>query len=117
MTNFVHEEYLLTHVALGFNNEPLTNATLIEVRVTIYKADNTVVSGVNNQVMAWNPVPTWSMKAGNATITGTGWWEYLWDTTGIAAGTYRAKVTLTGTTGGKNFEYLRIRLKADPLPV
>lgn len=117
MTNFVHEEYLLTHVALGFNNEPLTNLTLVEVKVTIYDAANAVVAGVNDQVMSWNPVPTWTVKVGAASVSGTGWWEFLWNTTGMTAGTYRAKVTLTGTTGGKNFEYLRIRLARDPLPV
>lgn len=117
MTNFAHEEYLLTHIALGFNNEPLTNATLIEVRVTIYDAAGDPVTGADNVVMTWNAVPSWSMRVGSATVTGTGWWEFLWNTTAVDSGSYRAKVTLTGTTGGKNFEYLRIRLKADPLPV
>lgn len=123
MTNFAGEEYLVTHIALGFDDEPLTNADIPSVVVTIYTVatdedgeplPDEALPDVTNQVMEWNASAAWSIRIGNRTITGEGWWQYLWDTkdSGITeGGTWVAKVTLTGVTGGKNVEFLRIRLK------
>lgn len=40
----------------------------------------------------------------------------IWDTTGVAAGTYKAKVVITTIDGLSSWEYHRIRLKIDPHP-
>lgn len=123
MTNFAGEEYLITHVALGFSEEPLTDADIPEVRVTVYAVTqdeagdplpDEPLTDVTDQLMEWNADAVWSIRIGNRTITGQGWWEYLWDTADsdiTEGGTYSAKVVLTGVTGGKNAEFLRIRLK------
>lgn len=41
-------------------------------------------------------------------------WEYLWDTSAVSSGTYKAKVRVEGVDGGSNWEYRRIRLARDP---
>lgn len=120
MTNNAGEEYLITHIALGFNDEPLTDADLVSVKVTVFEvmedpAPPVALTSVTDQDLMWNPTPAWSIRVGNRTISGQGWWQYLWDTDGLEGGTYKARVTLEGVTGGKNFETLRIRLKSDPL--
>lgn len=42
-------------------------------------------------------------------------WEFLWDTTGLDFGTYRAKVRIEGVDGGSVWEYQRIRLARNPV--
>lgn len=116
MTNSAGEEFLITHIALGFNNEPLTNLDLPSVKITIFDSAGLPLAAVTNQSMTWNPTPTWSVSVGGVAISGQGWFEYLWNSAGVTTGTYRGKVTLTGVTGGKNFEVIRIRLARDPLP-
>lgn len=115
MTNYASEEYLITHVALGFDDEPLTDADVVDVDITIYDAEGVVLPSTDDQPMDWNPTPTWSVRKGTKTVTGQGWWQYRWDTASLEDGSYKAKVTLNGVTGGKNFEILKIRLKKDPL--
>lgn len=121
MTNFATEEYLITHIALGFDDVPLTEDDVPSVLVTVYAVGEAVddepapwdpLPSVTNIPMTWNPTAAWSIRVGNRTITGEGWWQYLWNTTGVEAGTYQAKVVLIGISGGKNAEFLRIRLKA-----
>lgn len=118
MTNFTHEEYLITHIALGFNDEPLGEDDADNVKVTIYDANKEPLAAMTDQVMEWNPLPKWKIKKGTKTISGQGWWEKLWDTAEIDVGaSWQAKCVLTSPTGGESIEYLRIRLKTDPLPV
>lgn len=119
MAHNAGEEYLITHIALGFNDEPLTDADAVSVKITIYEvvedAEPVALGSVTDQELTWNPTPAWSIRVANRPVSGQGWWQYLWDTDGIDPGTYKARVTLEGVTGGKNFETLRIRLKRDPL--
>lgn len=116
MTKFAGEEYLITHIALGFHDEPLAAGDVTGVRITVYSA-GVAVAGLDNVAMTWDPTPAWSIRVGNRTVTGQGWWQYLWDTAGVAAGNYKAKVILTGAAGGHSIEYLKIRLARDPLPI
>jgi hypothetical protein len=118
MTDFAEEEYLITHIALGFDLEPLDDTKITDVKVTVYDSDGQALSGVDGVAMLWNPIPTWKVKVGTKTISGQGRWEKLWNTDGMSAGTYTAKAVITSLTGGKSVELLkRIRLKTDPLPV
>lgn len=43
-------------------------------------------------------------------------WAFIWDTTGLEPGTYKAKVVITTLDGLESFEYKRIRLARDPHP-
>lgn len=98
MTTYVGETLLLSHTAT-FDGTALDDTNTESVEIAIYNTDytETVQAAV---AMIWNGTDER--------------WEYWWDTTGLDAGTYRCRVTVT-TTDGENWEYFKLALKADPL--
>ncbi len=113
MTDYAGEEYLVTHVALDIDKTPLTSIDVKFVKITIFASDGSMV--VPEDEMDWNATAAWSIKVGSATYVGSGWWQYVWDTSGYDPGTYKARVVLTGLNDGESIEILRLRLARDPL--
>lgn len=98
MTQYVGEEYRITASALGYAGETLGELDVSAMTITILNRDRTVL--VDEAAMTWADVDSK--------------WEYLWDTDGLTAGTYRYRVTVTGDDGRINFEWLRTRLARTP---
>lgn len=40
-------------------------------------------------------------------------WRYNWDTTGVAAGSYKVKAMFTGPGGLRSWEFERVKISAD----
>jgi hypothetical protein len=91
MTTYAGETLTVTHTAT-YKGIELTDVD-VQVFITIRDSDAVVV--VAESEMTWDPVAEH--------------WEYLWDTTGVDAGTYRAQVMIDDD----NWEYKNIRLKVD----
>ena len=94
MTLYAGERVVITHTAT-YQGTELTNAD-----VTVYISIDDPTSASPSSVlhassMDWDAVDER--------------WEYEWDTTGIEAGTYRAKVMIDND----NWEYINIKLKED----
>lgn len=100
MTLYAGEVVKVTHTATK-DGLALDPDDITEVWITIYDPDREVL--VAEIEMEWDSV--------------LARWHYLWDTTGLAAGTYRAKVRVEGVDGGSVWEYKRIRLARNPVEV
>lgn len=72
------------------------------VFVTVYSSDFLTVV-LAEQPMVWN---TDKLR-----------WEYVWDTTAVEPGTYQAKVRILGVDGLSNWEYGRLKVTRDKVPV
>jgi hypothetical protein len=107
VTTYVGETMIVWQTAT-WAGEPLTGPDIASVYATIYDADSEVVVGP--EAMTWNP------NAKDSDGEAQPRWEYMWDTAGLSPGTYRARIEITGVNGTVAWEYLRMRLKADPLP-
>lgn len=100
MTHYAGELTEIVHTATK-NGEALVPADVTEVWITLYTSDLEVL--LAETAMSWD-----------ATFAR---WQYLWDTTGLDPGTYRARVRIEGLDGGSVWEYRRIRLARNPVPV
>jgi hypothetical protein len=101
MALYSGETILIKHSAT-MDGEALTSADVSTVSITIYNSDLDVVEA--ESPMIWNATKVR--------------WEYPWDTsptTALPAGVYRAKVYILSTDGAENWEYKKIRLKANPV--
>lgn len=85
-----------------FNGDALTPESVESITVIVYNSDLSVVA-VTERAMAWSEVDQD--------------FAYVWDTTGVAAGTYKwfaAWVTIDGLPGWAG--PIRLRVAADPRP-
>lgn len=98
MTQYVGEEYRIVATATGYEGETLGQLDVTAMTITILNRDRTIL--VDEEPMTWD---TTDSK-----------WEFMWDTAGLTAGTYRYRVTVTGEDGRINFEWLRTRLAKTP---
>lgn len=84
-------------------NRQLTDADVDQVTITIFDA-------AGEEVLSESPM-IWDMDEEL--------WVYVWDTspdgTPLPVGSYRAKVYVLGNSGEENWEFKRIRLKANPV--
>jgi hypothetical protein len=74
----------------------MTNLNVTDVAIEIY---DSIPELIVDDIMIWDGVNEY--------------WYYLWDTTGLSAGTYKAKVVATGIDGLPSWEWSRIRLSRD----
>lgn len=98
MTNYVGEEYRITAEVADYDGDPLGEAEITSVKITILNTDRTVLVDEASMTFAAEDSK----------------WQYLWDTTGLTKGTYRYRITVTGMDGRVNFEWRRTRLAAPP---
>lgn len=98
MTLYAGELTKIVHTATK-DGVALTAADVTGVSIIIYNAALAVT--VAESTMTWD-----SVKAR---------WQFLWDTAGVVAGTYRAKVKITGVDGGVVWEFKRVRLARNPV--
>ncbi len=107
MANYTGETLVVTHTATS-NGVALTDEDVVGVEIEIFDSAGDVV--IDNTAMTWDDTKER--------------WEYQWETVtadatpvALDAGTYRARVTLVGLADTVNYEYKRIRLKANPVPL
>jgi len=100
MTKYVGEPVKIIQTAKN-DGRALLPADVTAVWVTLFDATGAVV--VAETAMSWD--------AGNLR------WQYLWSTVGLVAGTYRTRVRIEGIDGGSVWEYKRIRLSRNLVPV
>lgn len=100
MTLYAGEIAKIVHTATK-DGVALVPADVTSVTIIIYDAALAVV--VAESTMTWDAA---KLR-----------WQYLWNTTGVVAGTYRAKVKITGVDTGSVWEYKRIRLARNPVTV
>ncbi len=100
MTKYVGEPVKITHTATS-DLRALLPGDVTAVWVSLFDATGAVV--VAETAMTWDA----------ARLR----WQYLWSTVGRLAGTYRARVRIEGIDGGSVWEYKRIRLSRNPVPV
>lgn len=100
MTTYVGELTKIVHTATK-DGQALLPADVTAVWITIYNSDLTV--RVAETTMSWD--------AGNSR------WQYLWNTTGLTAGTFRVRVRIEGVDGGSVWEFRRVRLARNPVTV
>lgn len=104
MTLYAGETLTVTHTAT-LEGTALDDDDVAGVTITIFDADGDEV--VSETSMTWSS--TYER------------WEYEWDTSpgatpvAVDAGTYRAKVVMTGVDGSTNWEFKRIRLARNPV--
>lgn len=100
MTLYVGELTKIVHTATkdGVALEP---DDVTAVWVTLYTSDLEIL--VDETEMSWD--------------LNFDRWQFLWDTTGLDPGTYRARVRIEGIDGGSVWEYRRIRLARNPVTV
>lgn len=100
MTQYVGEEVRIKATATGYAGEALTDESVTNALITILNKDKTVL--VDDQPMSWNDTET------------PPHWEYLWNTAGLEAGTYRYRVTVVGIDGSLTWEWRRTRFAKNP---
>lgn len=98
MTLYAGELVKITQTALK-DDEALLPDDITAVWLTLYNAEAAIV--VDETEMDWD-----------ATFDR---WQYLWDTTGVDPGSYRARVRVEGVDGGSVWEYQRFRLTRNPV--
>lgn len=97
MTLYAGEEFRITATATDFDLTSLTDDSVNSVSIQIFNAD---AEEIVDTVMVWDE--------------DEGMWVYLWDTTGLDAGGYRYKITVTGADGKSSWEWKRARLSRNP---
>jgi hypothetical protein len=100
VTLYAGELIKVTHTATK-DTEALLPDDVTAVWISLYDSDQEVLLAETE--MTWD-----SAKAR---------WQHLWDTTGLAAGTYRARVRVEGVDGGSVWEWKRIRQARNPVEV
>lgn len=106
MTLYAGETILIKHSAT-FDGVALTAALVQTVTITIYSSAGVIIEAETS--MQWNATKVR--------------WEFSWDTSPGAApggvkldaGTYRAKVYVRSNDGAENWEFQKIKLKANPV--
>lgn len=98
MTLYAGEEFRITASGTDFDGTPLTDDNVNDATVQIYDATGDIVQVETS--LTWD--------------SDEELWEYLWDTTGLAAGGYRYRVTFVGSDGKSSWEWRRIRLARNP---
>ena len=101
MTLYAGERVVITHTAT-YQAVALTNAD-VTVYISIDDPTSASPSSVLHASSAREDAEAMDWDAVDER------WEYEWDTTGIEAGTYRAKVMIDDD----NWEYINIKLKED----
>lgn len=99
MTLYVGEQLRIVFTGKEYGNrEPLTDSNVNSATVLILNQNSTVL--VAEATMAWDPTEAH--------------WEYKWDTAGLAAGTYKYRITVVGADGKPSVEWGRVRLSRQP---
>lgn len=101
MTGYNGERRTICHTATA-DGVAMVPADCAGVFVTVYSRDFTEIV-LAEVLMVWN---TTKLR-----------WEYVWDTTEVDAGTYQARVRILGVDGLSNWEYFRLKLTLDRVPV
>ncbi len=97
MTLYVGEAVRIRSSAVGYDDGVLTPTEITTASIEIKNSEGTVVQATT--AMTYDT----SIEA----------WYYDWNTASVAAGSYKAKVVLAGGFYN-NWEYVTIRLKANP---
>lgn len=97
---------ITTRNALNFTGQRIVPADVISVTAEVFNSD------LSATVMAVTSMDF----IDDADDDDDGEFAVIWDTTGVAAGTYKAKVVITTIDTLASWEYHRIRLKIDPHP-
>lgn len=104
MTKYVGEGYRVTSKPVDDDTKTaLTGSMVLSLKVTIYSPAAVVL--VDSASMAYD-----------ATLKE---WFYMWNTVGLGydPGSYKIKVVITGLDGRVNWEWQKVRLARDPIPV
>ncbi len=101
MTQYAGEQTKIVHTATVDARE-LFPDDVTAVWITVYTSD------FSDEVVGETEM-TWDTEFER--------WQYLWDTSAVSNGTYKAKVRVEGVDGASNWEYRRIRLARDPAAV
>lgn len=97
---------IATHNALNFDGTRIVPADVYDVTVEVFNSDLTqTVLPVTVMTFIDDPDDD-----------ADGEFAYIWDTSGLEAGTYKAKVVINTIDNFSSWEYHRIRLKIDPHP-
>lgn len=99
MTRYNGERLMICHTAIK-DGAALVPADVDGVFVTVLTKDWTIEE-LEEVPMTWN-----AAKAR---------WEYPWVTADVDAGVYNVKVRILGVDGGSDWEYTKVRIKADPV--
>lgn len=107
MADYAGEPIRITTVnALNFNGQRIVPADVTSVTGEVFTNDlSATVMPVTTMLYINDPLDD-----------DDGEFAVIWDTTGVTAGTYKAKVVINTTDGLSSWEYHRIRLKVDPHP-
>lgn len=107
MADYAGEPIRITTVnALNFNGQRIVPADVSSITAEVFNNDlSAVVMAVDDMTFI-----------DDSDDDDDGEFALIWDTTGVDAGTYKAKVVITTTDGLSSWEYHRIRLKVDPHP-
>lgn len=97
---------IVTDAARNFDGRVLTPDDVISVTVEVFN------NALDTVVLPVTPMD-YILDTGDVDLNN---WAFIWDTTGLDPGTYRAKVVVTMLDGLESFEYKRIRLARDPHP-
>lgn len=101
-TNYAGETYRIqTSNETDFDGVPLDPDEVTSVEVQVFPSDFS--AAILDEIMDYD--------------TELGHWTYLWDTTGVDAGTYKAMVKILFADSTYSLEGpIKIRLKRDPRP-
>lgn len=107
MADYAGEPIRITTVnALNFNGQRIVETDVISVTGEVFNNDlSAVVMPVTAMDFIDDPLDD-----------DDGEFAVIWDTTGVVAGTYKAKVVIKTIDNLESWEYHRIRLKVDPHP-
>lgn len=97
---------ITTKDPLNFDGRRIVPVDVTSVTVEVFNTD------LSETVLALTPMDFINDPGDDA----DGEWAYIWDTTGIDPGTYKAKVVINTIDTLSSWEYHRIRLARDPHP-
>ncbi len=92
MTLYAGEQFRITATGTEFNGDALVPANVTAATVKIYDSTPALIV---TATLTWDAAETK--------------WLYLWDTTGLAAGSYKYQVTFVGVDGKSSWEWKRVR--------
>lgn len=98
MTLYVGEQFRITAVAREYDGARLDSGDVQSVTVTVLNPSQSIL--IDEADMDWDADESL--------------WFYLWDTASISHGSYRYRVTVTGTDGKPSIEWGKVRLSRQP---
>jgi hypothetical protein len=99
VTLFAGMTVVLWHDATTPEEEAITNDDVVAVTVTVFAPDGSEVR--SETAMAW--------------VAERGRWEWLWSTSGLEPGGYRARCRVRGVDGTEAWAFFAFRLSRNPV--